>query len=222
METSVYNLKNEKVGTVTVSDVVFGAKWNSVLVKQVLDAQMANARIPWAHTKDRGEVRGGGRKPWRQKGTGRARHGSIRSPIWVGGGKSHGPRNERDYSQKVNKKMKRLAVFSVLSRKMKEGEIKIFEDLSIEQPKTKFLAPILKNIIGMKKYAKRFDVILVANDNNVNLSRASRNLTKVAFSKADSLNVYDIMNYKNIFMDKDSALNIDKYFKVKNIKENKE
>ena len=101
METSLYNLKNEKVGTISVPDIVFAAKWNSILVKQVLDAQMANARIPWAHTKDRGEVRGGGRKPWRQKGTGRARHGSTRSPIWVGGGKSHGPRNERDYSQKV-------------------------------------------------------------------------------------------------------------------------
>ena len=219
METSLYNLKNEKVGTISVPDIVFAAKWNSILVKQVLDAQMANARIPWAHTKDRGEVRGGGRKPWRQKGTGRARHGSTRSPIWVGGGKSHGPRNERDYSQKVNKKMKRLAVFSVLSKKMKDGEVKIFEDLTIKEPKTKLLVPILKNIIGMKKYAKRFDVALITNDNNINLSRASRNLTKAIVLKADSLNVYDIMNYKNVFIDKDSALNIDKYFKIKNIKE---
>ena len=124
MNADVYNLKNEKVGTVELPESVFGVRWSPVLVKQVAEAQSANARDPWAHTKTRGEVRGGGRKPWRQKGTGRARHGSIRSPLWVGGGKAHGPRNERDYSQKVNKKMKRTALFSVLSRKAKDGEMK--------------------------------------------------------------------------------------------------
>jgi len=118
MNADVYNLNNEKVGTVELPENVFGAKWSPVLVKQVVDAQRANARDPWAHAKGRGEVRGGGRKPWRQKGTGRARHGSIRSPLWIGGGKAHGPRKERDYSQKVNKKMRRLALFSALSRKM--------------------------------------------------------------------------------------------------------
>src|SRR5258708_29946620 len=121
MQTDLYNLKNEKIGTIDLPDKIFAAKWNAVLVKQVLDAQAANRRVPWAHAKFRGEVRGGGRKPWRQKGTGRARHGSTRSPLWVGGGKAHGPRNERDYSQKVNKKMKRGALFAALSRKVKEG-----------------------------------------------------------------------------------------------------
>jgi large subunit ribosomal protein L4 len=105
----VYNLKNEKVGTMELPADIFGARWNASLVKQVLEAQLANRREPWAHTKTRGEVSGGGRKPWRQKGTGKARHGSTRSPIWVGGGVAHGPRNDRDYSQKVNKKMKRAA-----------------------------------------------------------------------------------------------------------------
>src|SRR5262249_16420253 len=100
MKADVYNLDNKVVGTVELPDSVFGVKWNAVVVKQILDAQLANKRAPWAHAKDRSEVRGGGRKPWRQKGTGRARHGSTRSPIWVGGGKAHGPRNERDYSQK--------------------------------------------------------------------------------------------------------------------------
>src|ERR1700691_279808 len=102
MKTSLYNLKNEIVGQTELPDRIFGAKWSPTLVKQVLEAQSANKRSPWAHAKDRSEVRGGGRKPWRQKGTGRARHGSTRSPLWVGGGKSHGPRNERDYTQKVN------------------------------------------------------------------------------------------------------------------------
>jgi len=214
METAVYNLKNEKVGTINLPDGVFGAKWNSVLVKQVLDAQQANARSPWAHTKTRGEVRGGGRKPWRQKGTGRARHGSTRSPLWVGGGKSHGPRNERDYSEKVNKKMKRIAVFSVLSKKMRDGEIKFFEDFSIEAPKTKALALALRNILDMKKYAKRYDVALVVNGDNKNLFRASSNLEKTKAVQADSLNVYDLMNHKNIFIEKNAVETIEKHYKI--------
>ncbi len=99
MKAPVYNLKNEKVGEVDLPESVFGVRWNSILVAQVLRAQMANKRRPWAHAKTRAEVRGGGRKPWRQKGTGRARHGSTRSPLWVGGGKAHGPSKLRDYSQ---------------------------------------------------------------------------------------------------------------------------
>jgi large subunit ribosomal protein L4 len=214
METAVYNLKNEKVGTMKLPDSVFGAKWNAILVKQVLDAQKANARSPWAHTKDRSEVRGGGRKPWRQKGTGRARHGSTRSPIWVGGGKSHGPRNERDYSEKVNKKMKRTAVFSVLSKKMKDGEVKIFEDFSIEAPKTKTLALILRTVLGMKKDAKKFDVVLVSNGENKNLFRASSNLTKAKALRSDSVNIYDIMNHKNVFIEKGAVSDIEKHYKI--------
>lgn len=214
METVVYNLKNEKVGTVTLPDSVFGAKWNAALVKQVFDAQRANARSPWAHTKERGEVSGGGRKPWRQKGTGRARHGSTRSPLWVGGGKAHGPRNEKDYSEKVNKKMKRLAVFSVLSKKMKNGEIKVFEDFMIDAPKTKALAPVLRNILGMRKDIKKFDVLLVASGGNENLFRASANLTKAKALNADSLNIYDIMNHKNFFVEKAAVDVIEKHYKI--------
>ena len=214
METAVYNLKNEKVGTMDLSDGIFGAKWNAILVKQVLDAQKANARSPWAHAKDRSEVRGGGRKPWRQKGTGRARHGSTRSPIWVGGGKSHGPRNEKDYSEKVNKKMKRGAIFSVLSKKMKDGEVKIFEDFSIEAPKTKMLALTLRGLLGMKHDAKRFDVALITNGGNTNLFRASSNLTKAKALSADSLNVYDIMDHKNLFIEKAAVETIEKHYKI--------
>ncbi len=214
METAVYNLKNEKVGTVNLPDGVFGARWNAALVKQVFDAQRANARSPWAHTKNRSEVRGGGRKPWRQKGTGRARHGSTRSPIWVGGGKSHGPRNDRDYSEKVNKKMRRLAFFAVLSKKMKDGEIKVFEDFAIAEPKTKALAPVLRNILGMGKDIKRFDVLLVANNANENLFRASANLTKTKAINADSLNIYDIMNHKNFFVEKGAVETIEKHYKI--------
>ena len=137
MKADVYNLKNEVVGTMELPAEVFGTKWNATLVQQVLEAQLANARQPWAHVKDRSEVRGGGKKPWRQKGTGRARHGSTRSPIWVGGGKAHGPRNDKDYSQKVNKKMKRVALFSVLSKKAKDGEVKVFDTLVVRGAENK-------------------------------------------------------------------------------------
>ena len=118
MKTSLYNLKGEAIGEIDLPEKFFGYKWNPDLVHRVLMAQAANRRSPWAHAKGRGEVRGGGVKPWKQKHTGRARHGSIRSPIWKGGGVSHGPKKDRDYSQKVNKKMAKAAVFSVLSKKL--------------------------------------------------------------------------------------------------------
>jgi large subunit ribosomal protein L4 len=214
MKADVYNLNNEKVGTMELPESVFGVKWNENLVKQVLMAQLANKRSPWAHTKDRSEVRGGGKKPWRQKGTGRARHGSIRSPLWVGGGKSHGPRNERDYSQKVNKKMKRTALFSALSKKTKDGEIKVFESLMLEAPKTKFLASALNAILNRKKGDKKFDVLLVGEGSNKNLFRASSNLQKAKAIDAQSLNVHDVLNHKNLFLDKEVVATIAKHYKA--------
>lgn len=214
MKADVYNLKNEVVGTVELPSAVFGAKWSPTLVQQVLEAQLANARAPWAHVKDRSEVRGGGKKPWRQKGTGRARHGSTRSPIWVGGGKAHGPRNDRDYSQKVNKKMKRVALFSVLSKKAKDGEIKVFDTLMIAAPKTKTVATVLKMVLSPKKGDKRFDVLLVSDNTNKNLFRATSNLQKTKTIEAGSLNIYDIMNHKNLFLDKDAVATIEKHYKI--------
>lgn len=214
MKTDVYNLKNEVVGSVELPTEVFGTKWNATIVKQVLDAQRANARQPWAHVLDRSEVRGGGKKPWKQKGTGRARHGSTRSPIWVGGGKAHGPRNDKDYSQKVNKKMKRVALFSALSKKVKDGEIKIFETLTLETPKTKMLASALSGIITLRKGGKRYDVLLVSDAANKSLFRAASNLEKTKVIAADSLNIYDILNYKNLFIDKEVVETIGKHYKI--------
>jgi len=202
MKTDVYNLKNEVVGEMELPERVFGVPWKSVLVAQVLRAQLANRRRPWAHAKTRAEVRGGGRKPWRQKGTGRARHGSIRSPLWVGGGKAHGPSKLRDYSQKINKKMNRLAIFSALSRKFRDKELKVFENLAIETPRTKMLAAALRPILGLKKNQKKYDVLLVAGRENAAIKRASSNLPKAKAVNPESLNLYDILNYKNIFVEK--------------------
>lgn len=214
MHADVYNLKNEVVGEVELSDKIFGVKWNPRLVHQALVAQLANARRPWAHAKTRAEVRGGGRKPWRQKGTGRARHGSTRSPLWVGGGKAHGPSNLRDYSQKINKKMKRLAIMSAISKKMRDKEVKIFENFNIEKPKTKILSEILRPIFNQQKNVKKFDLLLVAEKENKNLVRASRNLIKTKATLPESLNVYDILNYKNIFIDRSSAEIMGKHYKL--------
>jgi large subunit ribosomal protein L4 len=214
MTTDVYNLQNEKVGTVEMPADVFGTNWNEVLVKQVLEAQLANHRSPWAHAKGRGEVRGGGKKPWAQKGTGRARHGSIRSPLWVGGGKSHGPSKDRDYTQKVNKKMKRVAMFAALSRKFKDGEIKVFDNLTIDAPKTKVLATALNGILALKKGERRFDVLLVPTLASRNLTRASSNLKKSKVLTATALNIYDILNYKNLFVEKDAVATIAKHYQL--------
>lgn len=197
----IYNFKNETVGKTDLPENIFGVRWNPLLVKQVILAQLANRRRAWAHVKTRGEVSGGGRKPWRQKGTGRARHGSIRSPLWIGGGKAHGPRKEKDYSQKVNKKMKRQAIFAVLSKKFKEGEVKIMENLEIAEPKTKIVAQNLKSLLGEKRL-KKADALLVPAPDNKNIYRASRNLTKVKALAPSALNVYDLVNYKRVLIDR--------------------
>lgn len=215
MDAKIYNLQNEEVSSIKVPDEIFDRKFSESLVKQVLLAQMANAREPWAHAKGRGEVRGGGRKPWKQKGTGRSRHGSIRSPIWKGGGKSHGPVKERDYSQKVNKKMKRVAIFAVLSKKFRTGEIKFMEDLNLKSGKTKEFAPVLANLSGKSAKGKKYDTLLIyAPESGRNLSMASRNLPKTKTLSSTSLNVYDLLNYKNLLIDQKAVAVISEHYKI--------
>ncbi len=215
MDAKIYNLQNEEVSSIKIPDEIFDRKFSESLVKQVLLAQMANAREPWAHAKGRGEVRGGGRKPWKQKGTGRSRHGSIRSPIWKGGGKSHGPVKDRDYSQKVNKKMKRVAIFAVLSKKFRTGEIKFMEDLNLKSGKTKEFAPVLANLSGKSAKGKKYDTLMIyAPENGRNLAMASRNLPKTKTLSSTSLNVYDLLNYKNLLIDQKAVAVISEHYKI--------
>ncbi len=136
LEATLFTAKGEKAGVVKLPTSVFGLPWNADLVHQVVVSMQANARHGNAHTKDRSEVRGGGKKPWRQKGTGRARHGSSRSPIWAGGGVAHGPRNEKDFSKKINTKMRQKALLVTLSRKLKDGEVVFVDSLEMKESKT--------------------------------------------------------------------------------------
>jgi large subunit ribosomal protein L4 len=215
MKAELLNLKNEKVGEIDLPETIFGEKWREALVKQALETQLANKRKVIAHAKTRSEVRGGGKKPWRQKGTGRARHGSIRSPIWVGGGKAHGPTKEKDYSKKINKKQKRIAICSVLSKKFKDNEIKFFDSLEINEPKTKLIVGSLKQVLNLSPKQKKMDLLLIPAKENKNIFRASRNLVKTKVLSPDSLNVYDLLNYKNIFIDKNAISVIENNFKIK-------
>lgn len=214
MEAQVFDLKNKNVGSVELPKSVFGAVWNPTLVKQVVLAQLANLRRPWAHAKGRGEVRGGGKKPWKQKGTGRSRHGSIRSPIWKGGGKSHGPTKERDYSQKVNKKMKRAALFSVLSKKFQDGELKVVKAFDIEKPKTAIMAAAIGNLVEKPKKMKKYDALLVYGDETKSLSRSARNLPKTKVLDSKALNVYDLLNYKHVIVEEKAIATIVNHYKA--------
>src|SRR3989344_1515557 len=149
MKTELYNQSGELMGNVELPDKIFGVAMNEDLVRQVLEAQSANSRRVIAHTKDRSEVRGGGKKPWKQKGTGRARHASIRSPIWKGGGVTFGPTKERNFKKKINKKMARKALFMALSSKVKDKQLFVLDNIILENPKTKEMAVILKNFSSL-------------------------------------------------------------------------
>ncbi len=203
MKTKVFTKDAKEKGTFELPEDIFGAAWKPALIKQVVLAFLANARRPVAHTKGRGEVSGGGKKPWRQKGTGRARHGSIRSPIWVGGGVAHGPRNEKDYSQKVNKKMKKTALKSVLSRKLNEGEILLVDELNFEEPKTKEAKKVvlsLSSIEGFEKlsYKKKNAAVIIAKEPSFALLKSFSNFGNIDVKPVKDLNVYDVLKYKYV------------------------
>ncbi len=203
MKIEVYNQKGKAIGQVELPDGIFNLTVNPDLIHQAIVAQQANARKVIAHTKDRSERRGGGVKPWRQKGTGRARHGSIRSPIWRKGGVTFGPTKERNYSKKINKKMKQKALFMALSAKLKDKEMVILDKLELDQPKTKAISQVLSDLgKGLKREIK--SALLVAPQTEKKIILASRNLPKTKVIRADSLNSLDILKYQNLILLKDS------------------
>jgi len=136
METAIYNVQGKKTGTIELPENIFNVPWNDALMYQIVTSMQANARTPVAHTKFRGDVRGGGKKPWQQKGTGRARHGSIRSPIWKGGGVTHGPRSDKIYARAIPRKMRVKALFMALSRKLRDNKLILVDSFGLTAPKT--------------------------------------------------------------------------------------
>lgn len=187
---SIYNQSGVKVGEHELDPKIFGLKVNTAVIHQVLTAQENNARNTVAHVKTRGEISGGGKKPWKQKGTGRARHGSIRSPLWRGGGVVFGPRSDRNYSQKINKKMKKKAVLMCLSDKVAASKLVLLDNLDLADGKTKTFSKMLKPLpMGDKKV-----LIGLAKPNN-NLMSGVKNLARVWATDAGSLNVKDLLKH---------------------------
>ncbi len=209
-EAPVFSMDGKKVGSIALPESIFNVQWKSDLVHQVTTAMQANLRQNRAHTKDRAEVSGGGRKPWKQKGTGQARHGSSRSPIWRHGGITFGPRNERNYSEKINKKMRGGALLSALSRKALECEIILVDQFTFTQPKTK---EALGSLVAISKAAnakllsnKGANSALVAlTSYDKNSIKSFNNLQGIATTEIRSLNPVDVLTHKYLIIENPEA-----------------
>jgi len=204
MKMPLYNLEGEKTKDLEVSDSVFDVKPKQEVVHQVFVALCANARQPWAHSKDRGDVRGGGKKPWRQKGTGRARHGSSRSPIWSGGGVTFGPLKNRNYKQKINKKMNTQAVRMCLSDKVADQRIVAIEKFEFAG-KTKTFARLYAKLPCANK-----STIILSERADETLDRVTRNVPKIDIVRAQDISVVDLLNHQYIVATPESIKSLEK------------
>lgn len=222
MEVDIYNQEGEKKGKIKLNEKIFGLKMNPSLLYEAVRYYQINSRQNTAKTKDRSEVSGGGRKPWRQKGTGRARHGSIRSPLWRGGGVTFGPNPEKKYEIKMNKKAKRKAIFGVLSEKLKDKEILFLDKIKIEKPKTKEGIKLLDNLSKIIKDIKEKKCIFILKKKDDNFLKAISNIKKVFTIPSNSLNPYFLLKAKYLIIEK-GALEVieENYLKDKGKKEEK-
>ncbi len=194
MKFPIYNQEGKQGGEITLPKDIFEVPMNSNLLHQVIQMQMSNRRQGSAKVKDRGEVRGGGKKPWRQKGTGRARHGSIRSPLWIGGGVTFGPNQEKNFKKKINRKIKRKAVFMVLSSKLQDKQIIFLDKLTMDNIKTKDAADILKKIKASTP------VLLVIPEKNDVIIKSLNNIKNVETIEAKNINALDLASSKNLII----------------------
>ncbi len=203
VKTNVYNQNGEIVGELKLSDKVFAVKLNEDLIHQAMITQAANERQVLAHTKTRSEVRGGGKKPWKQKGTGRARAGSSRSPIWIGGGVTFGPRKDRNYSKKINKKMKQKAITMILSDRFASSNVAIIDKIEIKEFKTKSFNEFLKKIENIfpnnnnDTRVKR-SVLFINDNKNSQVILSGRNLSGLNIINLENLNILDLLKYRNL------------------------
>lgn len=200
---ALYNIANEQVGEIELNDSVFGVEYNEAVIHQAVVRQMSNERLGTHATKTRGLVRGGGKKPWKQKGTGRARVGSIRSPLWVGGGTVFGP-TPRSYVKAMPRKARQLAVKSALSEKLRAGELVILDQIAFEAPKT-------KNVVNMMTafQAEGKALIVDGGDQAVNTILSARNIPSVKAMTTDGINIYDLVHYTKLFLTKSAVEKIE-------------
>ena len=213
MKTDLYNFQGKKIGEVELPEEIFNLEFKPELVHQVMRWQMLNNYFPYAHTKDRGEVRGGGRKPWPQKGTGRARHSSIRSPIWKGGGVTFGPRKEKIREIKINKKMRRKAILMTLAEKLRQNLLKVIDKIDPANYKTKEFEKFFSNFLESRKTKKKRESgLLVIEENKPEIFRSVRNLPYADAIEARNLNLLELLNHKYLFLTKDSIEVIKKTF----------
>lgn len=201
---ALYNINAQQVGEIELSDAVFGVEVNNEAMHQVVKMQLANKRQGTQSALTRAEVSGGGIKPWRQKGTGRARHGSIRSPQWIHGGIVFAPK-PRDYSYTLPKKIRRLAMKSALSSKVAGNEILVLDELTMEAPKTKIIAEML-NKFDVKK------TLIVVKESNENIYKSVRNIEGAHVVPVNNLNVYDILRYEKFIITKDAAQKVEEVY----------
>ncbi len=201
----VYNIEGKKVSTVDLKEEVFGIEPNETVVHSVLVNYLANQRQGTQSTKTRAEVRGGGKKPWRQKGTGRARQGSIRAPQWIKGGIALGPK-PRDYRYRVNKKEKQLAIRSILSSKVAEQDLVVVDKFNLKEIKTKTMADAMKNL----KVEDKALIVLSLEDKNAKLS--ARNLEGVRTTSVDTINVFDLLKYKKLVLTVDTVKRLEEVY----------
>ena len=201
---SVYNMEGNEVGTIDLNDAVFGVEVNEHLVHMAVVNQLANNRQGTQKAKTRSEVSGGGRKPWRQKGTGHARQGSTRAPQWTGGGVVFAP-VPRDYTLKMNKKEKRAALKSALTSRVQENKLIVVDELKFDSIKTKAMASVLKNLNVNK-------ALVVLNDNDTNVVMSAKNIPDVKTAQTNTINVFDILKYNTVVLTKDAVATIEEVY----------
>ncbi len=202
---ALYDVSGAQIGELELNDNIFGIEPNEAVLYDFVKMQLANKRVGTASTKTRAEVRGGGKKPWRQKGTGRARVGSSRNPVWKGGGITFGPK-PRDYSYKLPKKVRRLAMKSALSSKVIDNSIIVLDQLTMDEPKTKAFERILDSL-----NIDNGTLVVTTNDNN-NVSKSARNIPGVKSVKVDFINVYDLLKYDTLLITQDAVARIEEVF----------
>jgi large subunit ribosomal protein L4 len=205
MDAPIYNQSGKAAGKIKLPEGIFGVAWNADLVHEIVRLMNSNSRSAVANTKTRGEVRGGGKKPWQQKGTGRARHGSTRSPIWVGGGVAHGPRADKNFDRKINRKAKAKALVTILSRKWKDGEIMFLDAVKLAGPKAKDAKTILASLAGVKGFEKlatkkQNAAMITVVKKTPAITKSFRNFGNVSVEEFRTINPVSLLNHSYIII----------------------